>query len=612
MVQFLTASFVLWAAALPLATRLFRRFPDRGAGLAFPLGLLVAATAYFLLRTASIIEAGRGGYVIVAGLLILAGVASLGATRRSLIRRGWAMNAGAALVLFAVCFLAFSFYRSYLPDIGGTEQPMDFMFMNAAITSPSYPPEDPWLAGESVSYYYLGYIEAGFLSELAGVTPATGYNLSLAWLFGATAASVWSVAYAIGRAAMAGKRGHGPAVGASLALTIVLGSGSLIGAFEWAGAHEHYNDTLYRALGAESVLPCGDSGTGPEGCYGGASPRTTAWYPTEFWFWFGDTRTIPGTITEFPVFSFLLGDLHPHVMAIPLILLAIGLAFSTWRSRRVLSVRELARDPVSAALTAAVLGGLAFMNAWDLITFTALFLLGAGGRALKAGGFRCLLAALPAFGILFVFAAILYLPWALTFSSQAGGLYSYSGAGTRPSQALLQFGPIIVPSLGLLAWAGAAGTGRTRWSLIGGAALLGSLAAGWAALAAARGDLNDSLANREAGWVTLVIYGVSLAAFVVFLIRAFSSGRPTAPVLALGATGLLLLVGTELFFIRDVFFGSLPRMNTVFKLSYQAWLLLGLAGGIGLGGLLRRAPPSPWRAGLAAAGCLTVAISLIF
>ncbi len=41
---------------------------------------------------------------------------------------------------------------------------------------------------------------------------------------------------------------------------------------------------------------------------------------------------------------------------------------------------------------------------------------------------------------------------------------------------------------------------------------------------------------------------------------------------------MLLILGTELFFVQDLF-GS--RLNTVFKLYYQAWLLLGCAGAYG-------------------------------
>src|SRR5690606_13346221 len=55
----------------------------------------------------------------------------------------------------------------------------------------------------------------------------------------------------------------------------------------------------------------------------------------------------------------------------------------------------------------------------------------------------------------------------------------------------------------------------------------------------------------------------------------------------------LLVFGAEFFFVTDVF-GS--RMNTVFKLYYQAWLLLGIAAAAGawwLYDVLAREPERP-------------------
>src|SRR5690606_35664924 len=110
-----------------------------------------------------------------------------------------------------------------------------------------------------------------------------------------------------------------------------------------------------------------------ENCYSGPlNPRTTEWYPTEYWFWWEGSRVIPGTITEFPFFSFLLGDLHPHVMSLPLVLLATGFAAATWRGRGQLTWRRLRTEPAPAALLAIVFGGLAFQNTWDVITFSTL------------------------------------------------------------------------------------------------------------------------------------------------------------------------------------------------------------------------------------------------
>src|SRR5690606_24709320 len=48
--------------------------------------------------------------------------------------------------------------------------------------------------------------------------------------------------------------------------------------------------------------------------------------PDRDWWWWHPTRAIPDTITEFPAFSLLLGDLHPHVFALPIGIVALALA----------------------------------------------------------------------------------------------------------------------------------------------------------------------------------------------------------------------------------------------------------------------------------------------
>ena len=79
----------------------------------------------------------------------------------------------------------------------------------------------------------------------------------------------------------------------------------------------------------------------------------------------GDGRVI----TEFPMFSFLLGDLHPHVMALPFVLLVVGAALTLYRSRRAARHHVLARAAARArrgARSSSV--RLAFINTWDIAT----------------------------------------------------------------------------------------------------------------------------------------------------------------------------------------------------------------------------------------------------
>ena len=72
-------TFAFWGAAvalaalvLPLAFRIFARFPDGGAGLCFSLGLMLVASGYFLLRVAGALPSGRGGFLLAIALFALA------------------------------------------------------------------------------------------------------------------------------------------------------------------------------------------------------------------------------------------------------------------------------------------------------------------------------------------------------------------------------------------------------------------------------------------------------------------------------------------------------------------------------------------------------------
>lgn len=576
----------------PIAAVLLRRLPDAGAGLAFPVGLLLASYAYFVLRVFSVLPSGRGGYVLALGLLALVAAATAGRDRWLLVTwyRVWPALVVAAGV-FTFAFFGYVAFRSYNAEIGGTEQPMDFMYLNATLTSPEYPPHDPWLAGESASYYYFGYLQSGVLTAVSGVPASVGYNLSLAYTFAATASGAASLAFALARWVV-GARGRKWAMAAgAAAIGLLLFVGSLSAMFEWAAAHGHTNRAVFEAFGVEWMIPC-EPGQA-DNCYSGQlNPRTTSWYPSEFGFWWRGSRIIPGTITEFPFFSFLLGDLHPHVMSLPVVLLSLGVAMATWRGRGALGWRRHLNDPLTGLALAVIIGALAFQNAWDVITFSAVLALAVFARNLRAlPAAAAALAGASYLGPVALAAAIGYAPWWLTFGSQAEGMYAYVGEGTRPAHAFLQFGPLLAAGLLAALFASRRGglPGLVRVSIATAwVPLLPFL--GWLALAAARGDLADGLdARGTGGWVTLVFYGAVVWLLTTVAVSMTLSRRAAAPVAAFAATGALLLFGSELFLIRDVFFGSVPRLNTVFKLSYQAWVLLALAGAVGIVARLRAA-----------------------
>ncbi|MEP7214856.1 MAG: DUF2298 domain-containing protein [Anaerolineaceae bacterium] len=597
---FWAVSLIVGAVSMPIAFVLLRRLPDAGAGMSFALGLVLTGYGYFILRVLHVLPHGRGGYLLALAILGLVSAAVAGRDRRfaSTFRRTWPGWVAAAGV-FTLFFFTYVSFRSYTGDISGTEQPMDFMYLNATLTSPEYPPHDSWLAGERASYYYFGYLQAGVLTASAGVPASTGYNLSLAYTFGAAAAGIASLAFALARWAL-GSRGRSWAIWAgALAVAFLLFVGSLSAIFEWSAAHGNANRGVYEAFGVEWMLPC--SPGQKSDCYAGpVENRTTAWYPTEFWFWWRGSRIIPNTITEFPFFSFLLGDLHPHVMSIPLVLLSLGLSASIWRGRRKLAWQTHWANPFPGLALALIFGALAFQNAWDLLTFSAVLVLAVLARNFRRGPPReVLVGSLGYLVPLFLVAGAVYIPWYRDFSSQAKGFEPYVGPGTRPPHAFLQFGPLLAAAFLALTWS----FRHAGWRLLSNALtatawlpLLPFL--GWMVLAGFNGDFTTGLEARQSGgWLTLATYGTTAWLMAATALGLSIRGNAAAFVLAILSIGAMLLYGAELFLIKDVFFGSVPRLNTVFKLSYQAWMLLSVGGAVALVVALQRAASGRNRAG---------------
>src|SRR4029077_981466 len=117
-----------------------------------------------------------------------------------LITRLWQEKRSHVMVVEAVflgAFLLWAFCRAYFPSIEATEKPMEFGFLNGIIRSQRFPPADPWLSGNSISYYYLGYVIVAAITELSGVVPAVGFNLAIATLFALTVTGAFALGYSL-------------------------------------------------------------------------------------------------------------------------------------------------------------------------------------------------------------------------------------------------------------------------------------------------------------------------------------------------------------------------------------------------------------------------------
>ena len=267
------------AAAFPVSYALLPRLSDRGHSVSKPLGLLLIGYLSWMLAVLHVVPSVR---LTIALLLLLTALLSAwyawGRRREMLefVTREW-KTLLASEAVFLLFFALWAVYRAYDPGIGHTEQPMDFGFLNASIHTYFGQPEDQWLRGEPVSYYYFGYWMMGVVSQLTGVTASVSYNLALALVPALAAMAVFGLVFNIVRSEA---RRWRSAVIAGLAATLVLGiAANLEGVLELMRAN---------GMGSEGFW----GWTGIDGLDGHAPERADSWMPQEFWWWWRSSRVI--------------------------------------------------------------------------------------------------------------------------------------------------------------------------------------------------------------------------------------------------------------------------------------------------------------------------------
>ncbi len=499
-------------AALPLAWRLFGRLPGRGYPLTKALGLLLVSYILWIGASIRLLPNTVGG--IVVAFLLLAG-ASLrlgrGGLRRSegdasvrplvaWLRENWTLVLVTEL-LFALVFAAWTAFRAYNPEIAGTEKPMEFAFINGILRSRFFPPQDPWLSGYAISYYYFGYVMLGLLIRLAGVDPAVGFNLGVALWYALTMVGAFGVVYDLVRLSQSATLAPALRFGASAGvrnLRSAIGFGLLGALFVgFIGNLEGVVEAVYqRGLAPLSWIKWLDIKQLTD------TPPTGAW-TGGFWWWWRASRVIHDrdllgnsveVIDEFPFFSFLLGDMHPHVLALPFVLLAIACALNLLLAARswgagmsnatslhgehepadaasLISRLRLSASGIwqagtavgaltglgaaGAVLYALVFGALGFLNTWDLPIYIALATAAiAAGMALADRLTWAVMGRAAAAGLaLGALGWLLYLPFYIGFQSQLGGVLPNLLFPSRFSQFTVMFGlflGVVIPFLAFL------------------------------------------------------------------------------------------------------------------------------------------------------------------
>ncbi len=445
---------LLGTAAFPIVYHLLPHLSDRGYGLAKPAGLLLFGFLYWILVMFRVLPNNWAGVATVFILVVILGSLAAWSSGWSNIKNWYSENRWFIILVegaFVLLFAFLSFMRTASPDIIGTEKPMELAFINSILHSSNFPPADPWLSGYAISYYYFGYVIVAGLVRLTGVVSGVGFNLAIALWFSMGALGIFSVVLNI-LAKLPVKDGDGKR---ELKFTrfsgwAALGPVFLIFLGNWEGVLELMHSLGLGSDGFWKWIDINELSNTPAQFVGWLPSR-----PAGIWWWrasrvIQDNNLISNdyieVIDEFPFFSLYLADLHPHVLSIPFVLLAVSIALEIFfRASEGKRFRPGWYDAIAVWLGGAkpdlteteqflpagdfwtfalVFGGLAFMNIWDFPIYVGLTCMGiALARYLSHGWNRDRVVEFFESGVAFGLAGVLfYLPFYVGFSSQAGGL----------------------------------------------------------------------------------------------------------------------------------------------------------------------------------------------
>ncbi len=554
---------LLAAAVLPFTLEAFGRHPAVAFAAARLVGLLAVGWFAFLLAALRILPLGRTSLLLALAVLVAGGAvaawrrrAALGEALRREKRTLLATEAVFQLLFALGLFLRWGNPDLWHPALGG-EKPMALAFLNALLRTAELTAQHPWFAGGTLNYYDFGYLLAAVPARLLGLLPGLAYNLAVPTFFALAGAGAFALGASLVRSAAA--RGEERPSGAPLfaglasaALLVLLGN---LGQLR----------LLLRAFAAMGGSPAG--AVDPVAVATGAM-RALAGAPLpirgEEWYW-NATRLVPAVagsgneITEFPFFTYLFGDLHAHAMALPVGLLLLAFALSLADASPASRLGRVALFAVGAL----ALGALRATNPWDvpLLTLLAVAAGAFGGARRAEPGRRPRAALVWGLGPL-ALSALLFRPFDASYVAPYTNVVRNADA-TTPLEAWLWLWGLpafLLSSLAALELSRRSATQEgesRRWRL-------GAFAFVFLALVA---GLAVKLPSAP------VVLPLAAVAAALALAPGGGAGPARRAVLFLGAGAFLVTLGVDVLAVGG------DRMNTVFKLSFQAWALLAVASG---------------------------------
>ncbi len=465
---------------IPLVWLVFRKFFDIGYGFAKTVGLLLISYASFLGAIAHIVPFTQTTLFLI---LLLCAYLNFIIFRkhRQKITTGVSKNLKTIItqeILFSLGLLSWSYVRAHQPDIRGLEKFMDLGFINTILNSHYLPPTDMWFAGESINYYWFGHFVVAVATKLSNISSVVTYNLMIATILGVALTSSFSLITTLVKN-----------ISPKINLKKIILAGVISAILLNFGGNFHAPTYILK--------------NGPE----------KYWYPDATRFIGYNPETDDKTIHEFPLYSYVVSDLHAHLINFPFVLLYLALLwnFVSIKNSK-LKIRYSKIVPLGIIL------GIMFMtSAWDfgnylLVSGVAILIFN-----LKKNGIRlsAIYDTAKSLAIIFTLSILTALPFLLNFASIGQGIKFVHTHSPLWQLAILWGFPAILSTI-----------------------------------------------------------------FVAFLIKLKSKPKDSDLfILSILVASWALILIPEIVFLKDIYISSHYRANTMFKLTYQAFVMFYLSSG---------------------------------
>jgi uncharacterized membrane protein len=521
--------FILGTGFLPLTLLLFKNFFDKGYIFSKILALCLLSYSVFIFGVLRLIPFTQVSSYFLFSLLILIQIAFI-PDKKNLLKSA---RTHAPLFLFEeLLFLGALFFWAYIhsfsPDIHGLEKYMDFGFVNSILRSEFFPPRDMWFTPFSINYYYFGHLMTALLTKLSGIPSNITFNLMLSTLFALCLTQTFSLGANLYHFLQ--KSG-----GVSWIKRVI--AGLLTASLVTFAGNLHILYAFFKPYENDKPQPFWELVLNIQG------------YPNAYWYP-NATRFIYNTIHEFPIYSWVVADLHGHVLDIPIVLLTIAVLLSLFMKSEIPASPAGRRNPKSETssifqntkfkifsgfdirisnlvLIGFLLAVMYMTNAWDggiYLLLSGLVLISLAGKRLK--GF------LIAMGIIALSLAAFAFPYNYFFKPFA------SGIGILCSPEFLTNMGKIGPFL-----------------------------------------FEKNYCQHSPWWQLLTLYGFFyffVISYLFFVSRIKKLLASDIFVLLLIALSTVLIIIPEFIYLKDIY-PAHYRANTMFKLVFQSFIMLSIS-----------------------------------